>query len=238
MEKLRIAFYTDTYLPAIDGVVKSILSMRENLENLGHEVYIFAAGTKETISMAKKDKHLFVVRGIRFRRYPQYTIALRPWFRDKIKELRPDIIHSHTPFSLGLLAAHAAKITGAKLVSTFHTMVFSDEALSGYSSTNYTAKRIEKALLMHYLNWFYKKSDLVIALSNITKQLLLDQLRLKNDVKMIPIGIDLNERFYMLTERFVQVLKFIWFYIRWHFNRYIKRYIASPAVSVEQSFSL
>ena len=39
--KLNIAFYTDTYLPAVDGVVSSILNFKKELERRGHSVYIF-----------------------------------------------------------------------------------------------------------------------------------------------------------------------------------------------------
>ena len=43
MESLNIAFYTDAYLPGIDGVVTSMLNFKEELERRGHNVYIFAS---------------------------------------------------------------------------------------------------------------------------------------------------------------------------------------------------
>ena len=39
---MNIAFFTDTYLPNKDGVVVSISLLKEELERLGHNVYIIA----------------------------------------------------------------------------------------------------------------------------------------------------------------------------------------------------
>lgn len=163
MRKLKIAFYTDTYLPTVDGVVTSIIETRRELERRGHEVYIFAVGSKDRRPPKGKDEHLFVVEGLKFRRYPQYSIAFRNTHSDKIRSIQPDIIHSHTPFSMGILAYGAKKSTGAKLVSTFHTLVFSDELLAGYLSSNPIVMRLGKFAMIKYLEWIYGKSDAVIA---------------------------------------------------------------------------
>ena len=76
METLKIAFYTDSYLPSRDGVVTSIINTRKELERRGHEVYIFASGGRETTKLSKKDKKLYVIKGMQFKRYPQYTMGL------------------------------------------------------------------------------------------------------------------------------------------------------------------
>lgn len=39
---MRIAFFTDGYLPNIDGVITSMQSYKKALEGLGHEVFIVA----------------------------------------------------------------------------------------------------------------------------------------------------------------------------------------------------
>src|SRR3970282_1653422 len=38
---MRIAVFTDSYLPTVDGVVTSLLSTKRELERLGHEVVVF-----------------------------------------------------------------------------------------------------------------------------------------------------------------------------------------------------
>ncbi len=194
-KKLKIVFYTDTYSPAIDGVVNSIKQSRRELERRGHKVYIFTAGTAETAAFEKSDSGLTVLRGIRLRRYPQYTIALKPVFSTKLKDLHPDIIHSHTPFNMGILAVHAKKLTGARLVSTFHTLVFSDELLAAFLSRNRIIKALGKFALMRYLKWFYQKSDVVIAPSVYIRDMLKSKLGLKGRIDVIPEGVE-----FMTTE--------------------------------------
>ncbi len=193
MKKLRIVFYTDSYLPSVDGVVTSILNTRKELERRGHEVYVFTAGTKETKMLQKKDKHLVVMGGVHFRSYPQYTIAMRPEFQINIQKLRPDILHFHTPFSMGFLAQRHQKFTDAKLVSTLHTLVFSEEVLSSYLPKNKFLRIFERLLLMRYLRWIYRKSDAIIAPSQYVKRLIKEKLHLKNFIEVIPSGICLNK---------------------------------------------
>jgi 1,2-diacylglycerol 3-alpha-glucosyltransferase len=70
-ESLKIAFYTDAFLPAVDGVVVSILNFRKELEKRGHEVYIFASGNAKTRQMVRNDKRVTIIRSIAFKKYPQ-----------------------------------------------------------------------------------------------------------------------------------------------------------------------
>ncbi|MCX8206173.1 MAG: glycosyltransferase family 4 protein, partial [Candidatus Micrarchaeota archaeon] len=62
---MRLAYYTETYIPNMDGVVKSIVDSRTQLEAMGDEVYIFTCGTKELIQ-ANKDPRVFYYDSIPF----------------------------------------------------------------------------------------------------------------------------------------------------------------------------
>src|SRR5256886_15300339 len=42
VDAIRIALFTDSYLPTVDGVVTSVLTTRRQLEANGHEVVVFA----------------------------------------------------------------------------------------------------------------------------------------------------------------------------------------------------
>ncbi len=191
METLKIAFYTDSYLPSIDGVVTSIIETRRELERRGHEVYIFAAGNKQTEKLAKKDHNLIVLKGIKFRRYPQYTFALSSDYSDYIRQIKPDIIHAHTPFSAGMFALRAKRSTGAGMVSTFHTYIFSESALAGYLGNSKLAVRLAKSAMLKYTKWFYQKSDAVIAPTRFVKNILSDNGIGK--VHVIPTGVDFSK---------------------------------------------
>ena len=45
---MRIAFFTNNYLPRPSGVAHAIENLRIELENLGHDVFIFAPKYSKT----------------------------------------------------------------------------------------------------------------------------------------------------------------------------------------------
>ena len=76
---MRIAFFTDSYLPNVDGVVTTICNYRRELERLGHEVYIFSPGTK-TQKDENKDERVYYFTSTAFKPYPDYRIAIFNFF--------------------------------------------------------------------------------------------------------------------------------------------------------------
>ena len=191
-EHLKIVFFTDSFLPAKDGVVTSILSFKNSLEERGHEVYIFASGnskTKEEIKSLKNNDRIFIIRGSKFWKYPQYNIALLPFdIPLKINKIQPDIIHAHTPFAMGGFALALAKINKIPIVSTFHTL-FTDKFVINEYFSKHATNMIQK-YSWKYATFFYNKSDRVIAPSNAIKEVL--ERKGINNVVVIPNGVDLS----------------------------------------------
>lgn len=106
---MKIAYYTETYLPNKDGVVTSILIFKKALEDMGHEVYIFAAGDRKA-KRENRDKRVFYYTSTPFRPYPMYRIALFPFTsQNKVRKLGIDLIHSHGMATMGLAAVEAAR---------------------------------------------------------------------------------------------------------------------------------
>jgi glycosyltransferase involved in cell wall biosynthesis len=116
---MRIGMFTDTYTPQINGVVTSINSFTEELQKLGHEVFIFAPQIKDAV---KKD-NVFYFKSIKYAPLPEHNIAYSlSGHLQTFKDLQLDILHSHTPFSLGWLALYLAKQYRLPLVHTYHTL--------------------------------------------------------------------------------------------------------------------
>ena len=191
-ESLKIAFYTDTFLPAVDGVVTSILTFKEELESRGHTVYLFASGNSVTKNLSHKYKNVHVVRGIRFRKYPQYNLALFPYLTSMRNSRNMDIIHAHTPFMMGSAAFLAAKVNKTPIVGSFHTLFTNSSVIREYTSSNRLAQKLAKKYAWSYARWFYNNMDGVIAPSNSIASLLKGK-GIAN-VHTIPNSIDL-ERF-------------------------------------------
>lgn len=120
MKKLKIGFFTDTYIPQVNGVVTSIELFRKEMEKQGHEVYIFAPSPKQ-----KSDtKKIFRFHSMKFLPYPGIRIAI-PYSRaahESAKKIKLDIIHSHDPFSIGLFGLWLAKKFKIPYIHTYHTL--------------------------------------------------------------------------------------------------------------------
>ncbi|MEM3827572.1 MAG: glycosyltransferase, partial [Candidatus Micrarchaeaceae archaeon] len=189
-EKLRIAFYTDTFLPAMDGVVTSILNAKKELEKKGNTVYIFASGNRKAAEVTKRYKNVFVTRGIRLRSYPQYSIAVFPSFNSVRLSKSIDVVHAHTPFTMGMSALITAKVNKIPMIASFHTLFTNKSVIKEYTIQN---KILQRFILKHawsYARFFYNKCNAVIAPSNTIKSLLIKH-GIRN-VFVVPNGIDLK----------------------------------------------
>ena len=119
---MRIAIFTETYLPQINGVVKHIKILKEGLEALGHTVLIVTADSKAHTHYLKDN--VLHCPAHNLKRIYNLDLA-SPVSRTRLKylrEFRPDIIHVHNEFSIGLSGMAIAKILKVPLVYTLHTM--------------------------------------------------------------------------------------------------------------------
>jgi len=118
---MKIAIFTNNYLPNIYGVTTSIESFRREFEKRGHQVYIFAPKNKDY-----RDENKNVSR------YPSVDIDYKIHFplpiphsveiEKKLKDLEIDIIHSQHPNLLGSVARRWAEKKNVPLVFTWHTI--------------------------------------------------------------------------------------------------------------------
>lgn len=163
MDKLNIAFYTDSYLPGVDGVVTSILNSKAELERRGHKVYIFASANPK-LKKKYERKDVFLYDGAPFKPYPQYNVAFFPYNSVfKLNELDIDLIHAHTPMVMGFAGMMGAKLSNVPLVGSFHTMITNKPVIESYYPKNRHIKRLAAGAMTKYIKFFYKTCDQVIA---------------------------------------------------------------------------
>jgi len=186
---MRIAFFTDTYLPTRDGVVTSLLNTRGELERRGHDVFVFCAGSLKA-KRENKDPRVFYHTSAPFRPYPEYRIALFPFLSErKVRKLGCKLIHTHGMATMGLAALAISRALGIPLIGSFHTLV--PEA-THYISKGGALRRLTKRIAWSYVRWYYNQCDRVIAPSNAIAQLLSQHGFL--NIRVAPNGIDV-ERF-------------------------------------------
>jgi glycosyltransferase involved in cell wall biosynthesis len=131
---MKIAIFTNNYLPNPYGVSGSVESFRKEFERLGHKVYIFAPKWKGYDDEWRLDLHSGdpISKRMRVFRYPaietnikiKFPIAI-PYSRkisSILKNIDLDIIHSQHPNLLGSAAMRWARRKKIPLVFTWHTL--------------------------------------------------------------------------------------------------------------------
>jgi 1,2-diacylglycerol 3-alpha-glucosyltransferase len=120
---MRIGLFSDAYLPEISGVTTTVSWLKEELERLGHEVYLYVPGYK---GHQETDEHIIRFPAGRFAFHKASRVAL-PYRLEASRSFgRLDILHSHTPFSMGLAAIGASTRHHIPHVHTYHTHLMED----------------------------------------------------------------------------------------------------------------
>lgn len=157
---MKIAVFTDTFFPQVNGVVNAVRNFDRMLSGRGHEVRVFTEGRKPGVaSMDGAEVHRY--RAFTFLPYPEFEASvdvLGP-VRDASR-FGPEIVHAHTPFVLGYCAWRTARRLKVPLVGTFHTPV--DEYVVYLSRHFKMSRRMLKGIARAYQNWFYGLCDVII----------------------------------------------------------------------------
>lgn len=152
---MRIAIFTDTYLPDKNGVSMSIDNFTKMLADEGHQIMIFCA--KRRLHKDKDYPKITIKRyaSITAPSYKDIQIAL-PFIWRAVKDLRDfnaDVVHIQTPIGMGWIGLWATKILKIKNIQTYHTYIpdflvyFSPKTLLGINKiTNYiSSSRLTKS---------------------------------------------------------------------------------------------
>ena len=118
---MRIAIFTDTYPPYVNGVSTSCFNLAKVLKEHGHDVLVVAPRpTKGKLEL--KDGVLYIP-GAYLKKY--YGFRMTNVFAYKpikiIKKFKPDVIHNQTDWTIAVSARRVAKKFHLPIVYTYHT---------------------------------------------------------------------------------------------------------------------
>lgn len=116
---LRVAIVTETFVPKMDGVVRSVLEFLRYLRRHGHDAIVFCPGDGPT-----EVEGFPVARagGVRFPLYPELSLAVRcPGLLPRMRAWRPDVVHLAGPALLGAHGLRVAHACGAPAAGHFQT---------------------------------------------------------------------------------------------------------------------
>lgn len=116
---MRIALFTETFLPKVDGIVTRLSHTVDHLQRMGDQVLVFSpeGGLSEY-----KGARINGIPGFPLPLYPELKLALpRPSIRRELELFQPDLIHIVNPAVLGVGGLYYAKSLGIPLVASYHT---------------------------------------------------------------------------------------------------------------------
>jgi 1,2-diacylglycerol 3-alpha-glucosyltransferase len=182
---MKIGIFTDSYIPYTSGVVTSITTFKEELNKLGHQIYIFAPSYP-----GYEDKETGVYRyfSVNNPTNPDFALAIPvyPGMNLLLNKLELDIIHVHSPFTMGLVGKHMANRHHLPLVFTYHTLY------DQYAHYVPIAPEVAKEMALKFSNNFCNKCDHVVVPSNKIKNLLLSY-GIVSPITVIPTGVPLHK---------------------------------------------
>jgi glycosyltransferase involved in cell wall biosynthesis len=147
---MRIAIITDAWLPQINGVVRTLMATRAELERLGHDVLIISPDQYWSVPCPT---------------YPEIRLAMAraAWVGQKIAQFGPDAIHLSTEGPLCLAARRWCLRNGQRFTTAYHTQ-FPD----------YFAARtgINAEWVWPYFRWFHAASQAVLVSTPSVRRIL------------------------------------------------------------------
>lgn len=162
---MRVALFTEVFLPKVDGVVNTLCRVLEHLRQRGHEGLVFAPeGGPESFAGAR----VIGLPSILIPIYPD--LKLVPPVVDVEAELmafEPDAVHIINPVSLGLAGFRAARMLGVPVVASYQT------DLPGFAER--WGLGMLKEPLWVYFRWLHNQADLNLCPSRATQRELLSQ---------------------------------------------------------------
>lgn len=183
-KKLRVGIFTESYPPVVNGVTTSVITLIGQLQKLGHEVFVFSS---EFPGYTGDPGYVYRVPAFFTpfdKAYPVPLPLTRRIIAD-VSAMELDIIHTQSPFLMGLIARHVARLHKIPLVATNHTI---------YTEYVHYVPFIPKILAKEsahvWIGWYYTGCDTVITPSNFSANRLRDEYGVEEArIAVIPSGI-------------------------------------------------
>lgn len=182
---MKILITTDLFLPSVNGVVTSVLSLVHGLEARGHEVRIL---TLSDTSRARTEGNVTYLPSVGLGQlYPGVRISgiYPPGIVRGLIDWHPDVVHSQCEFSTFAAARTVARRCGVPLVHTYHTVY---EDYTHYFSPSVSMGR---AMAANFTRHVVNRTDAVIAPTEKVSRLL-KSYGVSVPVAVIPTGLELE----------------------------------------------
>lgn len=165
---MKIAIFSDSYYPMVNGVVTSMMDLAKGMADKGHKVFIVAP-------VADKDYKEEEYPNITVLRVPAVNASFYDGFKwssvlhkptyDILRKAKIDLVHFMTPFTVSLFGILTAKLLKLPLIGTYHTFISDLKYIRQFFP--YAGARMQK-FAWSYSNAFYNRTNLITTPSEFT----------------------------------------------------------------------
>ncbi len=182
---MKVGIFTDSYKPYTSGVVTSIATFKEELNKLGHQVYIFAPSYPE---YEDGEEGVFRYYSMASPTNPDFALVIPvyPGMHMLLKKLDLDIIHVHSPFTMGWVGMHWANRQHVPLIFTYHTLY------DQYAHYVPVAQELVREMALRFSNNFCNQCDHIVVPSQEIQRLLYSY-EISTPISVIPTGVPLHK---------------------------------------------
>ncbi|MFC7076023.1 glycosyltransferase family 4 protein [Haloarcula halophila] len=174
----HVATFTDTYLPTVNGVTYTVKTWRDHWQARGGRMDVVYPRSAHEPTAGEHP-----VRSLPFPFYEGYRLGM-PQIPGGVRNA--DLVHAHTPFSLGMAGQRLARKLDVPLVASYHTPT---AEYAEYVSFNGAVEAAVRSSAESYERWYLDRADVVVAPSDRTADYIRD-LGVDVEVAVISNGVD------------------------------------------------
>ncbi|MGI6644804.1 MAG: glycosyltransferase [Bacilli bacterium] len=186
MKQIRVALFTDTFLPEINGVATSTASLQTALKNRGH--YCVVVTSNPFSNKVTFEDDVLRLPGIELKKLYGYHLA--SFYNRKamkiLESLNLDLVHIQTEATVGLFAKSVIRRLKLPYVYTYHTM-YEDYT---YYATKGHFDLLAKSIIKEWSRAKAEAANSFVSPSEKTKDAMREY-GVNRYINVIPTGIDL-----------------------------------------------
>ncbi|GGN18832.1 glycosyltransferase [Halarchaeum nitratireducens] len=175
----RVAAFTDTYLPTVNGATYTVRTWRERWQARGGRMDVVYPDADYD-----PDPGEHPVASVDFPFYEGYRLAAPHTPRGVVT---PDVVHAHSPFAVGVAGYRYARRHDAPLVVSYHTPTSEYVEYVAPDALTPSLERVSAA----WERWFLDRADLVLAPSERACDRVRD-LGVSTPADSLPNGVDVD----------------------------------------------
>lgn len=191
---MKIAIFSDTYIPDINGVATSTKILRDELIKHGHEVVVVTSELpSESDYLDNPDDNILRVPGLEIQALYGYRACNIYSFKGmrEIKGMNIEVIHVQTEFGIGIFGRIVGESLNIPVVYTYHTM-WADYSHYVNPVNSVAIDGLIKKAITRISKFYGDKSAELIVPSTKTEEAL-KKYGLNKKMHIIPTGLELEK---------------------------------------------